>query len=107
MLHHGWLVRVMDSHPDTFSHLWPHVSEVLKQQLTTEGANFAEMQIPDCDLVNASFALPLCEPRHFSELWNRIVMANRPGAGSPDSFLEIATHGRRSRTGRSTFETKY
>jgi hypothetical protein len=77
MLHRGWRVLATDAHPDAFPHLWPRVPEALKSRLTTEQVNFAEMQIPDCDLVNASFALPFCEPRNFPDLWNRIVIAIR------------------------------
>jgi tellurite methyltransferase len=49
-----------------------------------------------CDLVNASFALPFCEPRHFPELWTRIVAAIRPGGrfaglffGDRDSWASL------------------
>ncbi len=58
--------------------------------------NFAAMEILPCDLVNASFALPFCEPRHFRGLWDRIVAAIRPGGrfaghffGKRDSWAPI------------------
>ena len=87
MLHRGWRVIAMDSHPDAFPHLWPRVPEALKQRLTVFQVDFAEMQIPDCDLVNASFALPFCEPRHFQELWDRVVAAIRPGGRFAGQFF--------------------
>ena len=68
LLKRGWKVVATDSHPDAFSYLWPRVPEAWTPQLTTIEVNFAEMEVPPCDLVNASFALPFCEPRHFPEL---------------------------------------
>ena len=49
--------------------------------------NFADMQMPPCDLVNASFALPFCEPRYFPVLWIRIVAAIGPGGRFAGQFF--------------------
>jgi hypothetical protein len=49
--------------------------------------SFADMEVPSCDLVNASFALPFCEPRHFPGLWRRIVAAIRPGGRFAGQFF--------------------
>ena len=37
--------------------------------------------------MNASFALPFCEPRHFPGLWSRIVAAIRPGGRFAGQFF--------------------
>ncbi|MSO31133.1 MAG: class I SAM-dependent methyltransferase [Acidobacteria bacterium] len=87
LLKQGWRVVATDGHPDAFSHLWPRVPEALKPHLTTVEANFAEMAVPQCDLVNASFALPFCEPWHFPALWSRIVAAIRPGGRFAGQFF--------------------
>lgn len=87
LLRQGWRVLSTDGHPDAFSHLWPRVPEGLKPHLTTVEANFADMRIPECDMVNASFALPFCEPRHFPGLWSRIVAAIRPGGRFAGQFF--------------------
>ena len=50
----GWRVVATDGHPEAFSYLWPRVPEALKPRLTTLEVQFAEMEIPHCDLVNAS-----------------------------------------------------
>jgi tellurite methyltransferase len=55
--------------------------------LTAVVVDFADMEVPDCDLVNASFALPFCEPRHFPALWSRIVAAVRPGGRIAGQFF--------------------
>jgi len=104
LLKQGWRVVATDGHPDAFSHLWPRVPEALKPRLTTVQVDFAEMQVPSCDLVNASFALPFCEPRNFPGLWSRIVAAIRPGGrfagqffGERDSWASLpgrTHHGR-------------
>ena len=61
--------------------------EALQPRLTAVVVDFADMQVPDCDLVNASFALPFCEPRHFPALWSRIVAAVRPGGRIAGQFF--------------------
>jgi len=66
---------------------WSRVPETLKPRLTTLEVDFAEMQVPDCDLVNASFALPFCKPAHFPALWSRIVAGIRPGGRFAGQFF--------------------
>lgn len=87
LLERGWRVVATDGHPDAFKLLWPRVRPELKPRLTTVEADFAEMQVPDCDLVNASFALPFCLPGHFPSLWSRIVAAIRPGGRFAGQFF--------------------
>ena len=83
----GWRVVATDGHPDAFPLLWSRVPEALKSRLTTVEVDFAEMQVPECDLVNASFALPFCKPAHFLPLWRRIVTAIRPGGRFAGQFF--------------------
>ena len=87
LLSRGWRVVATDAHPEAFSFLWPRVPEALKANVTTMVVTFAEMQIPACDLVNASFALPFCEPQHFSAFWQKIVAAIRPGGRFAGQFF--------------------
>ena len=87
LLSQGWSVVATDNHPEAFPLLWSRVPELQKLRLTTKEVDFAEMQVPNCDLVNASFALPFCEPEHFSVLWKRIVTAIRPGGRFAGQFF--------------------
>jgi tellurite methyltransferase len=87
LLRQGWRVVATDNHPDAFSFLWSRVPEALKPRLTAVEVDFVEMQVPDCDLVNASFALPFCKPEVFPELWDRIVAAIRPGGRFSGQFF--------------------
>jgi hypothetical protein len=87
LLGRGWHVVATDNHPEAFPLLWPRVPEELKPRLTTVEVDFAQMQVPDCDLVNASFALPFCDPAHFPTLWDRLVAAIRPGGRFAGQFF--------------------
>lgn len=87
LLARGWRVVATDSHPDAFALLCPRVPEAQRARLTTLQVTFDEMEVPRCDLVNASFALPFCEPRHFPALWRRIVEAIRPGGRFAGQFF--------------------
>jgi hypothetical protein len=87
LLSRGWRVLATDNHPEAFSFLWPRVPEPLKPLLTTREVSFCDMEFPECDLVNASFALPFCEPRHFCDLWDKIVASIRPGGRFAGQFF--------------------
>lgn len=87
LLGRGWRVVATDGHPDAFPLLWPRVSREQRSRLTTVEVDFAEMEVPDCDLVNASFALPFCHPADFPGLWSRIVAAIRPGGRFAGQFF--------------------
>lgn len=87
LLARGWRVEATDNHPDAFPLLWPRVPEALQPRLTTVLADFTETQVKDCDLVNASFALPFCAPPNFPELWRKIVAAIRPGGRFAGQFF--------------------
>jgi SAM-dependent methyltransferase len=104
LLKRGWSVVATDGHPEAFPLLWPRVPEASKPRLKTIEVNFDQIQVPACDLVNASFALPFCEPRHFPELWRKIVAAIRPGGrfagqffGDRDSWASLANRTHHSR----------
>ena len=104
LLNRGWRVVATDGHPDAFVFLWPRVPEALTPNLTTVVVNFGEMQVPPCDLVNASFALPFCELQHFAALWSRIVAAIRRGGrfagqffGKRDSWASLPDRTHHSR----------
>lgn len=87
LLERGWRVVATDGHPDAFPLLWPRVPEERKSRLTAVQVDFEEMEVPPCDLVNASFALPFCDPRHLPSLWGRIVAAIRPGGRFAGQFF--------------------
>lgn len=87
LLRRGWRVLATDSHPEAFTHLWPRVPAPLHANLRTVKAAFSATEIPDCDLVNASYALPFCEAGDFDGLWRGIVTAIRPGGRFAGQFF--------------------
>lgn len=87
LLRRGWRVVATDGHPDAFTHLWPRVPEQATSRLSTLVATFADTPVCPCELVNASYALPFCDPGDFAALWGRIVAAIRPGGRFAGQFF--------------------
>lgn len=94
MLRRGWRVLAVDAEAEAIEALRARPEAVAAgRRLETEIARFEGIALPRCDLVNSSFALPLCGPGEFPGLWRRIREAIRPGGriacqlfGPRDSF---------------------
>lgn len=78
LLRRGWSVVAIDREQDALDRLHALVGPD-SARLQTRRARFEEAEWPDCDLVNASFALPFCPPAAFAATWTRIVASLRPG----------------------------
>jgi membrane dipeptidase len=78
LLRSGWSVVAIDGEPDAIDRLRASAGDT-GGRLQTQVARFEDARWPECDLVNASFALPFCPPDRFDELWSRIVESIRPG----------------------------
>jgi SAM-dependent methyltransferase len=69
ILRRGWKVVAVDSEPEALRQLAARNLAGITPVL----ARFEEVPIPiGAQLVNSSFALPLCEPERFHALWQRI-----------------------------------
>lgn len=79
LLRHGWSVLAIDAEPAAIEELEGREDLPPGSCLKTRVARFEDTDWPECDLVNASFALPLCPPERFPALWRRIVASLRPG----------------------------
>jgi SAM-dependent methyltransferase len=77
LLARGWRVTAVDTHAEALAELRRRADTT--DRLQTIAGRFEEVDLPSCDLVNASFALPLCPPEDFAALWARIRAALRPG----------------------------
>jgi SAM-dependent methyltransferase len=77
LLEAGWRVIAIDAEPAALDKLGSRAGPSARLELIA--ADFTNAPLPACDLVNASFALPLCPPETFSALWARITAALRPG----------------------------
>ena len=92
LLRRGWRVVATDNHPDAFPLLWSRVPEASRPRLTTVEVDFAEMQVPDCDLVNASFALPFCKPGALPGAVEPDRRGDSPGRSVCGSVLRRSRH---------------
>lgn len=94
LLRRGWRVLAVDAETEAIEALRARPEAAAAGvRLETRVARFEALVLPPCDLVNSSFALPLCGPREFPALWRRIRDALAPGGriacqlfGPRDSF---------------------
>jgi len=94
LLRRGWRVVAVDSEPEALRQLAAR-NLPGADQITPIAARFEEVPMPlGMQLVNSSFATPLCEPEAFRALWGRIREALPAGGrfcgqwyGERDSWL--------------------
>ena len=80
LLRRGWRVLAVDAEADAIAALKARPEAVFAgDRLETRAARFESIALPACDLVNSSFALPLCGAEAFPALWQRIRAALNPG----------------------------
>lgn len=79
MLRRRWRVLAIDAEPAAIAQLRARSQIAADAPLETRVSRFEDTSWPDADLVNSSFALPLCPPARFPDLWARIVGSLRPG----------------------------
>ncbi len=108
LLRRGWSVTALDGHPmaiDLLLERVPPEERGGRARLTTHTVGFDRATWGECDLLNASFALPFCPPEHFTALWTRVRATIRTGGrfagqlfGDRDSWavLPDRTHHPRS-----------
>ncbi|HEY7609494.1 MAG TPA: class I SAM-dependent methyltransferase [Alphaproteobacteria bacterium] len=80
LLRRGWRVLAVDAEASAIAELTARPEAMAaRERLETRVARFEAVALPDCDLVNSSFALPLCGAEAFPALWQRIRAALDPG----------------------------
>jgi SAM-dependent methyltransferase len=79
LLRQGWSVLAIDAEPAAIARLLARPELTNAAALTTQVQRFEIATWPPADLVNASFALPLCAPEHFAALWARIIASLKSG----------------------------
>ena len=75
LLRAGWSVLAVDREPGAIGALEAATSADLLPGLKTRVADLAEVDVPPCDLVNASLSLPFLSPESFWDAWARIIAA--------------------------------
>jgi len=72
MLRRGWRVVAVDAEPEAMKQLQARPLPE-GHELTPIVGRFEQVPLPiDVRLVNSSFAMPLCEPAAFHQVWQRI-----------------------------------
>jgi tellurite methyltransferase len=79
LLRRGWTVIAIDSEPIAIERLRARPDLPEGADLTARCGKFEDLDWPMVDLVNASFALPLCPPARFPLLWRKVTQSLAPG----------------------------
>ena len=79
LLRARWHVIAIDREPAALQVLAAAAGPELGARLETRVEDLATVEIPPCDLVNASLCLPFLAPAAFDAVWDRIVAALGPG----------------------------
>ena len=79
LLRRGWRVLGIDAEPKAIEGLRARADLPKDAALDTLVSRFGDATLPEADLVNSSFALPLVEPARFPDLWDGILAALRSG----------------------------
>lgn len=86
MLRRGWRVLAIDAEPDAIDFLKARPDLPPDADLSGIVSRFEDATWPTCDLVNSSFALPLCAPSEFGRVWQQIESSLRPGGRFAGQF---------------------
>lgn len=78
LLRAGWRVHAVDAQASAVAALSAAAADY-PHRLTAAVARFEDAILPTVDLVNSSFALPLCPPDRFGMMWEGIRAALRRG----------------------------
>lgn len=87
LLRRGWRVLAIDAEPAAIQRLLARPDLPPGAMLETRCARFEDATWPAVDLVNASFALPLCPPERFPALWAQIECSLAPGGRFAGQFF--------------------
>ena len=79
LLRRGWSVLAIDAEPAAIERLRQRPDLPPGARLETRCERFEDAAWPTADLVNSSFALPICPRERFPGLWSRIVASLKPG----------------------------
>jgi len=106
LLRHGFTVLAIDSHPQAAQLLAARadIPADMRPRLRFTQAAFESLQLPPAALINASFALPFCPPRHFAALWQQITTSLPRGGlfcgqlfGDKDSWATLPDRSHQTR----------
>jgi tellurite methyltransferase len=79
LLRAGWRVLAVDREPGAIEVLVAATPPELRPALETRVEDLATVEVPTCDLVNASLSLPFLAPDLFGPAWERALASIRAG----------------------------
>jgi tellurite methyltransferase len=79
LLRAGWRVLAVDREPAAKEAIEAATEPELRPNLEVRVEDLAGVEIPPCDLVNASLSLSFLGPEAFEATWRRVLAALRPG----------------------------
>ena len=79
LLARGWDVFAIDAEPEAIRRVRERIPAEDAIRLRLEQMPMEEVELPDADLIFASFSIPFCHPDAFPDLWRRLRSAIRPG----------------------------
>ena len=80
LLRRGWKVLAVDLEPAAIDRLEAATPRSDRERLATLVSDLVAVDIPPCDLVNASLSLPFLAATAFATTWDHVRAALRPGA---------------------------
>jgi len=86
LLRRGWRVLAVDAQASAMDKLRSRIGADDLMRLETCVAPYHEASWPAAQLINSSFALPLCPRTQFMPLWQRIVATLQPGGRFAGQF---------------------
>jgi len=99
LLRRGWEVVAIDATEEGIRRLRRRIPEELAHRLTTLVVPMEDAELPEADLVHASFSLPYCPPDRFPRFWDRLRSAIRPAGrfagqlvGDRDTWASTESH---------------
>lgn len=80
LIKNGWKVIAIDAEQIAEKYLFKKIPEDKKGDVTFIVSTYEDFIFPhDVQIINASFALPFCNPEHFDNVMQRIISAIAPG----------------------------
>lgn len=79
LLRRGWQVFAVDAEQSAIDGLRARDEVGDDVLLKTATSRFEEIELPESELINSSFALPLVSPQDFPDLWDKMLLALVPG----------------------------
>ncbi|PPR09675.1 MAG: hypothetical protein CFH41_02380 [Alphaproteobacteria bacterium MarineAlpha11_Bin1] len=75
----GWAIQAVDASPDAVNAIQNRIELLTQSEIYLQLARYEEMELQPCDLVNASFSLPLCSQEDFIHVWQKVRGALKSG----------------------------